>query len=48
MSCRVWYSTNVELAIDLGHHNHFLREEEIGTELYYPLRVVYCHDCVTK
>src|SRR5688572_7088051 len=27
--------------------NHFLREDELGTEPFYPLRVVYCHDCAT-
>ena len=27
--------------------NGFLREEELGTEPFYPLRVVYCHDCAT-
>lgn len=25
--------------------NHFLREEEVGKEPYYPLRVIYCHEC---
>lgn len=40
----------LELAIDLGRQpwcNHFLRPGEVGTEPYYPLRVVYCHDCAT-
>lgn len=50
MECRVCDSTNLELAIDLGLQpwcNHFLGEEQIGTEPYYPLRVVCCQDCST-
>lgn len=50
MQCRVCDSTNLELAIDLGSQpwcNHFLQPEEIGQEPYYPLRVLYCHDCAT-
>jgi SAM-dependent methyltransferase len=50
MQCRVCDSTNLELAIDLGSQpwcNHFLKQEEIGKEPFYPLRVVYCHDCHT-
>ena len=50
MQCRVCDSTNLELAIDLGSQpwcNHFLKSEEIGKEPYYPLRVLYCHDCAT-
>jgi SAM-dependent methyltransferase len=27
--------------------NHFLTREQVGTEPYYPLRVVYCNDCRT-
>jgi hypothetical protein len=47
MNCRVCDSTNLELAIDLGQQpwcNQFLKEEDVGHEPYYPLRVVYCHD----
>lgn len=50
MNCRVCDSTKLELAIDLGAQpwcNNFLREEEVGKEAFYPLRVVYCHDCAT-
>lgn len=50
MNCRVCDSTNLELAIDLGMHpwaNHFLKKEEIGSEPFYPLRVMYCHKCTT-
>ena len=50
MLCRVCDSTDLELAIDLGEHpwcNHFLSREEVGSEPYYPLRVVYCHHCGT-
>jgi SAM-dependent methyltransferase len=50
MPCRVCDSTRLEPAIDLGRQpwcNHFLRPEEVGREPFYPLRVVYCHDCST-
>jgi 2-polyprenyl-3-methyl-5-hydroxy-6-metoxy-1,4-benzoquinol methylase len=48
--CRVCDSTNLEPAIDLGFQpwgNHFLKKEEVGTEPFYPLRVVFCMDCRT-
>jgi SAM-dependent methyltransferase len=48
--CRVCDGTDLEPAIDLGSQpwcNHFLKKEEIGTEPYYPLRVVYCRRCGT-
>lgn len=50
MLCRVCEHSNLEPVVDLGSHpwcNHFLRPEELGNEPYYPLRVVYCHDCQT-
>ena len=50
MNCRVCDSHDLELAIDLGMQpwcNHFLRQDEIGTEPHYPLRLVYCHRCNT-
>ncbi len=50
MICRVCDSTELELAVDLGSQpwcNHFLREEEVGSEPMYPLRVVYCRQCAT-
>ena len=50
MQCRVCDSKNLELVIDLGHQpwcNHFLKKEEVGKEPFYPLRVLYCHDCAT-
>jgi SAM-dependent methyltransferase len=50
MHCRVCDSINLELAIDLGSQpwcNHFLKPEEIGKEPFYPLRVLYCHECGT-
>jgi len=49
-NCRVCDSTNLELALDLGYQpwcNNFLKEEEVGKERYYPLHVLYCHDCTT-
>ena len=50
MECRVCDSTNLKLAIDLGMQpwgNNFLKKEDVGNELYYPLRVVFCQDCKT-
>ena len=50
MKCRVCDSTNLELAVDLGEQpwcNNFLKPEEVGQEPFYPLRVVYCHNCKT-
>jgi 2-polyprenyl-3-methyl-5-hydroxy-6-metoxy-1,4-benzoquinol methylase len=50
MKCRVCDSENLELAVDLGMQpwcNHFLKKEEVGKEPFYPLRVVYCHNCST-
>lgn len=46
--CRVCDSKRLEPVIDLGQQpwcNHFLRRDEIGKEPFYPLRIVYCHDC---
>jgi SAM-dependent methyltransferase len=48
--CRVCDGQRLTPAIDLGYQpwgNHFLTKEEIGSEPYYPLRVVYCQDCQT-
>ncbi|NES86734.1 MAG: class I SAM-dependent methyltransferase [Moorea sp. SIO2B7] len=50
MNCRVCDSNNLELAIDLGFQpwcNNFLKPEQIGKETFYPLRVLYCHQCGT-
>lgn len=50
MRCRVCNSTNLELAIDLGLQpwcNNFLLPEQVGTEPFYPLRVVFCLACST-
>jgi SAM-dependent methyltransferase len=51
MKCRVCDSQCLEPVIDLGEQpwcNHFLKKEEVGKEPFYPLRVVYCHDCATS
>ena len=51
MICRVCDSINLELVVDLGEQpwcNNFLKKEEIGKEPFYPLRVLYCHDCHTS
>jgi SAM-dependent methyltransferase len=52
MICRVCDAPEnaLELAIDLGSQpwaNHFLRPEEVGSEPYYPLRVLFCSKCTT-
>lgn len=51
MQCRVCDSKNLEQVIDLGSQpwcNNFLKSEDIGKEPFYPLRVLYCHDCHTS
>lgn len=51
MKCRVCDSAHLEPVIDLGDQpwcNHFLKADEVGTEPFYPLRVVYCQDCSTS
>lgn len=50
MECRVCDSKKLEPVIDLGLQpwgNNFLKPEEVGKETFYPLRVVFCHDCFT-
>ncbi|MBI1883182.1 MAG: class I SAM-dependent methyltransferase [Chlamydiae bacterium] len=50
MRCRICDSSDLELAIDLGHQpwcNHFLKADEVGKEPRYPLHVVFCHKCHT-
>ncbi len=50
MLCRVCDNTDLEPVVDLGQQpwcNHFLKPEEVGTEPFYPLRVVYCRRCTT-
>ena len=51
MKCRVCDSAQLEPVIDLGSQpwcNHFLKQDEIGKEPFYPLRLVYCRDCATS
>lgn len=51
MNCRVCDSTRLEPVIDLGDQpwcNNFLKKEDVGKEPYYPLRVLFCHDCHTS
>jgi len=51
MICRVCDSTNLEPVVDLGSQpwcNNFLKKEQIGKEPFYPLRVLFCHDCRTS
>lgn len=51
MICRVCDSTHLEPVIDLGEQpwcNNFLKKEDVGKEPFYPLRVLFCHDCHTS
>jgi SAM-dependent methyltransferase len=50
MRCRVCDAEDFSPAIDLGMQplgHHFLKEEELGQEPTYPLRVIYCNRCQT-
>jgi len=50
LSCRICNNHRLEAVIDLGKQpwcNNFLTKEQLGKEPFYPLRVVYCHDCHT-
>lgn len=50
MKCRVCDSQKLSPVIDLKDQpwgNHFLTAEEKGQEPFYPLRVIFCHDCAT-
>lgn len=51
MQCRVCDNDkDFSLAVDLGEHPlslHFLKQEQVGKESFYPLRVVYCEKCST-
>ncbi|HMP54483.1 MAG TPA: class I SAM-dependent methyltransferase [Candidatus Melainabacteria bacterium] len=47
-NCRICKSSKLDLALDLGSQpwcNNFLRAEEVGKELHYPLRLVHCAEC---
>lgn len=49
-NCRVCNSSELSLAVDLGFQpwcNNFLKEEDVGKEPFYPLRVIFCHTCKT-
>ena len=51
MKCRVCDLTELELVIDLGKQpwcNNFLKKEEVGQEPFYPLRMLFCHQCHTS
>jgi 2-polyprenyl-3-methyl-5-hydroxy-6-metoxy-1,4-benzoquinol methylase len=51
MKCRVCDANDFSLIIDLGMQpwgNHFLTEDLVGKEPFYPLRVVYCNKCSTS
>jgi SAM-dependent methyltransferase len=49
-TCRVCDGSRFELALDLGEQpwaNDFLTADRVGTEPYYPLRVLHCAVCET-
>jgi len=51
MICRVCDSAHLEPVINLGDQpwcNNFLKKEEVGQEPFYPLRVLFCHNCHTS
>ncbi|WP_448216415.1 methyltransferase domain-containing protein [Endozoicomonas sp. 2B-B] len=48
MMCRICDSSNLQAAVDLGEQpwgNDFLKKREIGKEEFYPLVLMFCHDC---
>ena len=50
MLCRVCDCSDFSLGVDLGMQPvglHFLTEEQIGKEPFYPLKVVVCNHCST-
>lgn len=50
MNCRVCDAAELDLVLDLGSQpwaNHFLTKDELGTEPFYPLRLVHCRRCGT-
>jgi len=50
VTCRICKSKNLDLVIDLGMQpwgNHFLSQDQVGKEPFYPLQVAYCMDCCT-
>ena len=51
MKCRICDSSDFELIVDLKNQpwgNHFLTKEEIGSEPFYPLKLIYCNKCSTS
>jgi len=51
MICRICDSTKLEPVVNLGEQpwcNNFLKKEDVGKEPFYPLRVLFCHDCHTS
>ena len=48
MKCRSCSSSKINLILDLGNQpwcNDFLKEEQLGNEQRYPLRLCYCEEC---
>lgn len=48
MKCRICDYEDFSLVVDLKDQpwgNHFLTKEEVGKEPFYPLRVIFCHNC---
>lgn len=50
MKCRICDSKDFSLIVDLKNQPcglHFIKKEEIGSEPFYPLRLIYCQKCQT-
>lgn len=50
MKCRVCDHTEFTTILDLGMHprgNGFLKQDEVGKEPFYPLKLLYCNNCAT-
>lgn len=51
MKCRVCDGCDLEQVLDLGHQpwcNNFLTKDQLNSEPFYPLRLMYCNDCKTS
>ena len=50
MHCRICGGNHFSEVINLNDQpwgNHFLKNEEVGKEPFYPLKVIFCHNCTT-
>ena len=50
MKCRVCFSKKLSKILDLGKQpwcNDFLKKNQLGSEKFYPLLLLYCNNCST-